>query len=116
MKFKVDENLPVELAELVREAGHDALTVGEQQLKGSQDLDLARVCKTEDRVLVTLDTDFADLRLYPPEKHSGLLVLRLAKQDKPHVMSVFRRVLKVLGEESIAGYLWVVDETRIRIR
>jgi predicted nuclease of predicted toxin-antitoxin system len=27
MKFKVDENLPVEVAQLLREAGHDVLTV-----------------------------------------------------------------------------------------
>jgi len=116
MKFKVDENLPVELAEQLRAARHDALTVNDQGLKGSQDSDLARVCKSEERILVTLDTDFADLRLYPPEKHSGLLVLRLARQDKPHVLAVFRRILKVLAEEPIVGHLWVVDEVRIRIR
>ncbi len=106
----------MEVAELLREAEHDALTVNEQALIGSPDIDLARVCKTEERILITLDTDFADLRLYPPEKYSGLLVLRLGKQDKPHVLSVFRRILKVLSEESIMGHLWIVNETRIRIR
>ena len=34
MKFKIDENLPVEVAELLREAGHDAATAIEQQLGG----------------------------------------------------------------------------------
>lgn len=116
MNFKIDENLPLEVAELLREAGHDALTVDEQALSGSSDVDLAQVCKTEERILVTLDTDFADLRLYPPEKYSGLLVLRLGKQDKAHVLSVFRRILQVFNKESIKGQLWVVDETRIRIR
>ena len=116
MKFKIDENLPVEVAELLCEVGHDALTVNAQELMGSPDLDLAEICKTEDRILVTLDTDFADLRLYPPEKHAGLLVLRLGKQDKAHVLSVFRRILQVLNEEPITGQLWIIDETRIRIR
>jgi predicted nuclease of predicted toxin-antitoxin system len=116
MNFKIDENLPVEVAELLREAGHDALTVDEQMLSGSSDVDLAQVCKTEERILVTLDTDFADLRLYPPEKYTGLLVLRLGTQDKVHVLSVFRRILQVLKEESIKGHLWIVDKTRIRIR
>lgn len=27
MKFKIDENLPVELADLLQEAGYDAMTV-----------------------------------------------------------------------------------------
>jgi len=35
MRFKVDENLPEELAQLLRNAGWDATTVVEQQLGGS---------------------------------------------------------------------------------
>lgn len=31
MRFKVDENLPVEAAEVLRQAGHEAATVLEQQ-------------------------------------------------------------------------------------
>ena len=34
MKFKVDENLPVEVADLLRQAGYDATTVVEQHLGG----------------------------------------------------------------------------------
>jgi hypothetical protein len=30
MRFKVDENLPAEVAQLLRAAGHDALTVVDQ--------------------------------------------------------------------------------------
>ena len=43
MKFKVDGNLPVEVAELPRQTGHDAATVLEQHLGGSPDSDLALV-------------------------------------------------------------------------
>jgi predicted nuclease of predicted toxin-antitoxin system len=32
MRFKIDENLPVEVAELLRHAGHDALTMWDQHL------------------------------------------------------------------------------------
>lgn len=37
MKFKVDENLPVEAADLLREAGHEADTVLEEGLCGTED-------------------------------------------------------------------------------
>ena len=57
MKFKIDENLPVEVADALRQAGHDALTVHDQQLTGRPDLDVAAVCRAEGRVLVSLDTD-----------------------------------------------------------
>lgn len=43
MKFKVDENLPVEAATILREAGHDALTVHDQGLRGAFDPKLREV-------------------------------------------------------------------------
>jgi predicted nuclease of predicted toxin-antitoxin system len=65
MRFKVDENLPIEVAELLRQHQHDALTVLDQQLGGHPDPDVAQVCLVERRALVTLDLDFSDIRHYP---------------------------------------------------
>jgi len=56
---------------LLREAGHDAATVIEQHLGGQHDPDIAAVCRKEARAVVTLDTDFADIRTYPPEQYAG---------------------------------------------
>ncbi len=116
MRFKLDENLPVEAAAVLRAAGYDAATVAEQGLSGEPDPAIAAVCRVEARVLVTLDTDFADLRTYPPEDQAGLIVLRLQQQDRPHVVQVIRRLLPLLVTEPLGGHLWIVDENRIRIR
>ncbi|MDF5725367.1 MAG: DUF5615 family PIN-like protein [Rhizonema sp. PD37] len=66
MKFKIDENLPVELADLLQSAGYDAMTVNQQKLSGEKDPIILEICQQEGRVLVTLDLDFADIRTYPP--------------------------------------------------
>lgn len=116
MRFKLDENLPAEAARLLRDAGHDAATVLDQEMSGESDRTLATVCRREARALVTLDADFADLRTYPPERYSGLLVLRLRQQDKPHVIGVLRRLIPLLGQEPLEGRLWIVEEERVRIR
>ena len=116
MRFKVDENLPVEVAEALRQSGHDAVTVLEQQHGGSADARLAALCQQEGRVLVTLDMDFADIRTYPPAAFPGLIVLRLGRQDKLHVLDVLARLLQVLRSELLDGTLWIVEENRIRIR
>ena len=116
MKFKIDENLPVEAADILRGSGHDVQTVLEQQLGGSTDSGLALLCQREGRALVTLDMDFADIRAYPPAEFAGLIVLRLARQDKPSVLNVLARVTEVLLSESLVGRLWIVDESRIRVR
>jgi predicted nuclease of predicted toxin-antitoxin system len=79
MRFKIDENLPVEVAELLGNAGHDAVTVMEQQMGGSEDVEIAVACQEESRILVTLDLDFADIRAYPPSEFPGFVVLRLKR-------------------------------------
>jgi predicted nuclease of predicted toxin-antitoxin system len=114
--LKFDENLPFALVALARERGFDALSVADQGLGGAPDDRVAAVCAGEGRVLVTLDLDFGDIRRYVPERHAGLVVLRVARQDAPHLTDVLRRVLDELQRRSPAGQLWVVDESAIRVR
>jgi predicted nuclease of predicted toxin-antitoxin system len=116
MQFKIDENLPVEVAELLRQAGHGATTVHDQNLAGKADADVASVCQEERRALVTLDTDFADIRAYPPTQYAGLVVLRLKRQDKSYVLELLTRLTAMLSEEPLAGHLWIVEEWRVRVR
>ena len=116
MLFKLDENLPGTVAVLFAEAGHNAATVSEQGMTGASDLSIASVCRREGRALVTLDTDFADIRTYPPQDYSGLVVFRLSRQGPGRVLEVAARFLEALPETSLQGQLWIVEDERIRIR
>jgi len=116
MLFKVDENLPVELAELLSYLGHDAKTVNDERLQGVDDRVLLERCDNEKRTLVTLDIDFSDIRAYPPRDHEGIILLRVGNQSKGHVLEVFKRMLPLIAQEPIIGRLWVVEENRVRIR
>jgi len=116
LKFKIDENLPDEAAELLAGAGHDAVTVGRQGMSGRPDADVAATCRQEARVIVTLDLDFADIRAFPPADYPGVVVLRLARLDKRRVLSVMRRLVPLLVQETLVGKLWIVDEMSVRVR
>jgi len=76
VEFKVDENLPSEACDLLRNVGHDAVSVLDQHLGGRPDADIASVCKTESKILVTLDTDFGNILAYPPADFAGIIVIR----------------------------------------
>ena len=67
MKFKIDD-LPVEFADELRILGHNATTVLEQRMGGATDEDIFSICIDEDRILMTMDIDFADIRVYPPSE------------------------------------------------
>lgn len=116
MRFKVDENLPVDVAEILRSAGHDALTVFDQMLVGKDDSRILGICQKEERALITLDLDFSDARSYPPQEYFGLVALRLHRQDKPYVMEIIKRIIPFFEQEQIKGRLWIVEENRIRVR
>jgi predicted nuclease of predicted toxin-antitoxin system len=71
VKFKIYENLPAEAAEILKSAGFDAHTVADEDLAGAHDETVAGASRSEDRILVTLDLDFANIRAYPPGEHAG---------------------------------------------
>ena len=116
MRFKTDENLPVEVAELLRQHQHDALSVHDQQLAGQVDAEIARVCQIENRALVTCDLDFADIRAYPPEDYHGIIVLRPAVQSVSSLLRLANRALPLIDVEPLDKRIWVVDDHRVRIR
>ena len=50
------------------------------------------------------------------KSHPGMIIiLRLKKQDKPYVLSVANRFLKILPNEPLEHHLWIVEEGRIRV-
>jgi predicted nuclease of predicted toxin-antitoxin system len=116
VRFKIDQNLPVEVADALRVAGHDAATVYEELLAGAADPKVADVARAEGRAIITLDVGFADIRTYPPSAHMGVVVLRPARQDKATVLGLIARMIRLLEQEQLAERLWVVDERRVRIR
>ena len=116
MKLKLDENLGLRLAEMFRQAGHDAATVPEQQLCGASDLDLIERCRDEGRAIVTLDMDFSNPLLFKPSRYRGIAVLRLPKRAASHDLAELGRTLiEGLAKEELDGELWVVEQGRIRV-
>ena len=53
MRFKIDENPPREVCDLLSRAGQDATSVGE--LSGCDDATIYERCQDEERALITLD-------------------------------------------------------------
>ena len=49
MRFKIDEDLPVEVAQRLVAASHDAPTILDQNMSGRPDQDVATICRDEQR-------------------------------------------------------------------
>jgi len=66
MIIKIDENLPIDIVQAVRSAGHDADAVGDQGLAGADAATLLAKVQSEARAIFTLDKGIGDIRKYPP--------------------------------------------------
>lgn len=116
MRAKIDENMPIEAAGLLRAAGWECDTVFEEALGGAEDPRISERCRAEGRVLFTLDLDFADIRTYPPAEYPGIVVFRLLRPSRAAVLSSLERAIPVLAAEWAEHRLWIVEPGRIRIR
>ena len=116
MKLKLDENLGLRGQSILRAEDHDVSTVFQQQLQSASDEVLADVCAKEQRILLTLDLDFANPLRFPPVNTPGIAVLRVTGKPSNdlllHLVQTFAIALRTMD---ITGKLWVVEPGRIRI-
>lgn len=116
MKFKLDENLGTRAQEIFLKSGHDIRTVREEGIGGASDEVVYKISQQEDRILVTLDLDFADVIRFPPRDSGGIVVLRLPRNPTLSMLeSLIRQLLYAVQQENPKGRLWIVEPQRIRI-
>jgi predicted nuclease of predicted toxin-antitoxin system len=116
MKFKLDENLPLELADDLVRLGHDPDSVHGEELDGAEDATVVRAALAAGRILMTLDKGIASLLQFPAHEHSGIILFRPDASGRREVLSFIRSRLEALLEMELPGRLTVVGPTRIRVR
>lgn len=115
MKLKLDENMPVKLAESLRQLGHDVHTVPEEALAGQSDSTVWAAAKREQRLLITQDLDFSDTRQFASGAHAGILLVRLRN---PGRIALLQTVIRAFTDEDVSawtGHIVVLTERKIRI-
>lgn len=115
MKFKIDENLPIEAALMLENNGHSAETVYSEGIQGCPDPALAVHCRQEKRILITLDVGFSNIVNYPPGTTEGIIVIRIGVLNKGSIIEAIEQLIPNLNM-FVIGDLWIVEKERIRIR
>jgi predicted nuclease of predicted toxin-antitoxin system len=116
VRFKLDENLPKDAGALLLAAGHDVETVLDERLRGNPDAKILDACQVENRVLITFDLDFSDIRLYPPSSHKGIWILRPHTQSVDNTLALLKGALELIKSEVLQARLWIVEPDQVRIR
>jgi predicted nuclease of predicted toxin-antitoxin system len=112
--IKLDENLGERGKQLFAEAGHDVAMVADQGLSGADDHRVIEVCAAERRCVVTLDLDFSNPFVFPPDQYAGIAVLRPRRLTPNELYATVATLITALARSPIEGKLWTVERHRIR--
>jgi predicted nuclease of predicted toxin-antitoxin system len=117
LRFLIDHALSFRVAELLRSANHDAIHVAEIRLSAAADQVIFDFAHSDDRIIVSADTDFGTLlALQRTPKPSCILLrwpeLRNAEQQTRVLLANLSNVSDALG----AGAVVVIEPHRVRVR
>ena len=111
-----DQNVRVEIAESLRQDGHEVVHASEVRLARRDDETLFRWAVERGLSIVTFDIDFAERAYWGREPHHGVIRLRLEPQTPTHVLPTLRRFLAAYSREKLKNALAIVTETKVRLR
>lgn len=117
MKFLVDNALSPVVSRALLDAGHDAVHVRDLGMSAAPDEDIFDTALSQDRVIVSADTDFATILAVRDAAAPSLLLFRgnVTRVPAKQVMLLLAHLERI--ESDLAkGCVAVFDSKRIRIR
>src|SRR2546428_7409532 len=116
MRFLVDNALSPVLARFLRQAGHDAVHVRAIELHRSDDVTIFDRAATEDRILVSADTDFGALLATRSARKPSVIQFRGRGSRKPEalahaIVSNLPQLIDALQSGSIVTF----EPSRVRV-
>lgn len=117
MRFLIDNALSPQVADGLRQAGHDAVHVRDYSLAKADDPLIFERAAQEDRVVVSADTDFGTLLAMRRHKTPSVVLFRGPVPRRPATqVALLLANLPAIDEALGAGAIVVLEPARIRIR
>jgi len=109
MRVYLDQMFRVDLAELLRRAGHDVLCAFEADQATADDSQILQLAIREGRVLVTMDEHFGHWAILPLNRHPGVI---RTKSHPTTTSNIGRLLLPFLAShrpEQLCDYLIILS-------
>ena len=91
-------------------------SAADEGLLSQPDTVVAAAAAREDRVLLTLDLEFGDLRKYPPGSHPDIVLFRPRTFGPRAVNRCIETFLRDTDLTSLARCVVIVEPSRVRVR
>ncbi len=116
MRFLLDQNLRVHTKEFLRQLGYDVVDTRDLGLSRATDREIVEAAVREGRIIVTYNSDFGDIRDFPPGSYPGVIRLRVHPQTDEVLHPLLAEFLSNVEPEQLRGALVILDNIKARIR
>lgn len=114
MRLYLDQMLRVDLAELLRSAGHDVLRATEAGQSTADDAQILNRAIDDGRILVTLDEHFGDWAVLPLDKHPGVIRLKIHPTTTSKAAKLLLPFLQSHKQEEFQDHLVILSRVAER--
>ncbi len=112
----IDQNIRMEVAEALREDGHQVIHASDANLARRDDEEILRFATARKLAIVTFDIDFAELAYWARQPHHGVIRLKIEPQIPSHILPILRRFLTAHAQGGLENALVILAENKVRIR
>jgi len=116
MKFLADHCVYGGTVKLLREQGHEVITLKELGRAAIPDSQVLVEAQARDAVLITTDKGFGNILVHPPGSHGGIILLRMRPTNQRRVHEILLEFLRAYDREALRKTLVVIDTHTYRIR
>ena len=112
----LDQGLPRSAASLLRDEGWDVLHTGDIGLSRSTDRQILDFARNEQRVIITLDSDFHTILALTNASTPSVIRIRLEGLKGPDLALLIKKIWPRVEPQVKKGAMVTVTESGIRIR
>ena len=112
LKLYLDQMLRLDVAQALRDEGHDVMRASEVGQARADDYEILQKAISENRILITLDEHFGDWVVLPLSKHPGVIRLNVNPATSKNAINLILPFLRLHSSVQFKNYLVILSPKR----
>lgn len=114
LKLYLDQMLRLDVAQALRDEGHDVMRASEVGQARADDYEILQKAISENRILITLDEHFGDWVILPLSKHLGVIRLKVNPATSKNAINLILPFLRLYSSEHFRNRLVILSSKRAK--